>query len=169
MKLIVPEHSPRIATRETFYKGTSAQFSQCAPPATAPDFISPSGSKYWYLEDGVIRSSDHWGNVSTCRWLLEGASTYTLPLEENPFYTGFCPWESFKMPSSLLGRSKYGNLDEAPEGWIPTGLTGRNAVIKDLAKLDLAAQVKVGWDRRGRYCKPKLQWFVAPHCVETEL
>lgn len=36
--------------------------------AKKPDYVSDSGSKYWLLEEGVVRQSDHWGKVGNCRW-----------------------------------------------------------------------------------------------------
>ena len=32
-------------------------------PAREPDFVSASGSKYWYMPYGLVRQSNHWGSV----------------------------------------------------------------------------------------------------------
>lgn len=67
-----------------FYVTTFAKFKRCNVPKRKPNFVSlnkkngkPS-SKYWYGEDKegeyVIRLSDHWGDVASCRWLLDGST-----------------------------------------------------------------------------------------------
>lgn len=44
-------------------------------PQVEPNFISRSGSKYWYVEDYVVRQSDHWGRtIASCNWLLNGCA-----------------------------------------------------------------------------------------------
>lgn len=43
-------------------------------------------SSYWYTETGVIRESDHWGNVATCKWTHEDAYEF----EENEIRLGYC-------------------------------------------------------------------------------
>ena len=43
-------------------------------PKRNPDYISPSGSKYWYNIDNrqIIRNSDHWGSdITSCDWFLK--------------------------------------------------------------------------------------------------
>ncbi len=62
-------------TFDNFYKNTKADFKeilQVGVPKRKPDFISDSGSKYWYTSDSVIRQSDHWTQMDTCEWLLDG-------------------------------------------------------------------------------------------------
>ncbi len=44
-----------------------------------------TSSEYWYSEQGVIRHSDHWGNVAKCIWEKE-------PIDSS---FGFCKWENF--------------------------------------------------------------------------
>lgn len=55
-----------------FYEGTYAKFVPCKKPARKPDFISDSGSQYWYVRGAVIRFADHWGNVASCCWDIDG-------------------------------------------------------------------------------------------------
>ena len=51
---------------------TLLQDDEAMPFATRePDYISESGSKYWYTEAGVVRCSDHWGRVASCAWQLD--------------------------------------------------------------------------------------------------
>ena len=35
-----------------------------------PQYISQSGSQYFYLHDGVYRLSDHWGRAANSKWRL---------------------------------------------------------------------------------------------------
>ena len=35
-----------------------------------PQYISQSGSQYFYLNDGVYRLSDHWGRAANSKWRL---------------------------------------------------------------------------------------------------
>ena len=83
-------------TFDNFFERTSAIFTQITDtPTTKPDYISRSGSTYWYGEDErgkyVIRRSDHWSaivrdeedaetfnakpddfnNIASCYWALD--------------------------------------------------------------------------------------------------
>jgi len=69
-----------------YHISTHATFKACNVPNRTPDFISKSGSKYWYGQNKnggyVIRQSDHWNRqyhngrlssigcikISTCLW-----------------------------------------------------------------------------------------------------
>lgn len=52
-----------------FFDATAAVFSICATPDRTPDYVSVSGSAYWYENGGVVRNSDHWGyGVASCNW-----------------------------------------------------------------------------------------------------
>jgi hypothetical protein len=57
---------------ENFFNHTAAVFTTCDEPEREPDYISGlDGSKYWYTDDGVIRTSDHWGyGIASCNWWL---------------------------------------------------------------------------------------------------
>lgn len=50
-----------------YFHNTIANFKGCKKPKRKPDYVSKSGSKYWYGENKrgkyVIRHSDHWCNV----------------------------------------------------------------------------------------------------------
>ena len=54
----------RTFTFDNFYKDTKAVFEGTERPKGKPDYISYSGSEYWYGEDKggkyVVRGSDHW-------------------------------------------------------------------------------------------------------------
>jgi len=64
--------------KTNFHIQTSGLFTPCEIPSNAPDYISAcpfSGkisSKYYYVNGGVIRVSDHWNQVASCGWFLKG-------------------------------------------------------------------------------------------------
>ena len=40
-----------------------------------PNYVSKSGSAYYYLESGIVRKSNHWGRfISNCSWYLRQSS-----------------------------------------------------------------------------------------------
>lgn len=61
-------------TISNFNNNSFTTFKECKTPNRHPDFISLSGSRYWYGSNKngqyVIRQSDHWGKVSSCVWKL---------------------------------------------------------------------------------------------------
>ena len=83
--------------RENYYLGTTAVFKSYDAPDTAPDYISDSGSAYWYVAGGVVRRSNHWGTgCASCDWFLDDT------VEQSSFAwcggqaTGFCRYEDFE-------------------------------------------------------------------------
>ena len=77
-------------------------------PKREPDFISNTGSKYWYFDNKIIRESDHWSGffeghsknpyggcirVSTCKWYLRLASINKETYED---YVGEIEWKKLK-------------------------------------------------------------------------
>lgn len=80
-------------SESNFFVGTEADFVPCAMPNRKPDYISDSGSKYWYEKGGVIRSSNHWGYVASCNWTIGGAFIQNCQL------SGFAPFSEFKSNS----------------------------------------------------------------------
>ena len=60
-----------IANKNNFYINTIGQFKEVEKPNREPDYISKSGSEYWYEKDKLIRGSNHWGCcVASCDWFL---------------------------------------------------------------------------------------------------
>ncbi len=44
---------------------------RCKTPEMKPDYESYSGSKYWFIDDELIRQSTHWTHrVASCVWIL---------------------------------------------------------------------------------------------------
>lgn len=88
---------------EDFHLGTFANFikiKQKDAPVKPADYISKSGSKYWYENNTVIRASDHWGRtIATCNWLLNSSA-------HKGFSFGACELQNFKRQRDDLLRSK---------------------------------------------------------------
>ena len=83
-------------TSRNYYMGTEAIFDRCERPNRPADYVSESGSAYWYGDDGVIRESDHWGyEVASCNWYLgenDGMSAWAW----EGTACGFCAWADFE-------------------------------------------------------------------------
>jgi hypothetical protein len=79
-------------TFSDFHLASFAVFTfQAFAPDRAPDFISGSGSCYWYEGDTVIRESDHWGpRIASCAWLLQGDDN-----EKGRYLVGACKLSDF--------------------------------------------------------------------------
>ena len=77
-----------------FFDRTRADFvSVPGHPARPADYVSGSGSRYWYHDEGVIRESDHWGHgIASCTWKLDGAAF----LETDAPVCGYCAWHDFE-------------------------------------------------------------------------
>lgn len=91
-----------IRNAETFHIGSDASFSPATPPEREPDYISPSGSAYWYTVDGVYRNSEIWhSSVEGCDWAVDGE--YCIIPEER---TGFCAWEDFSISRAARALAK---------------------------------------------------------------
>lgn len=67
---------------DDFHIYTEAYYTNCDTPERDYDFISPSGSKYWIYDDYIIRKSNHWGNVASCKWYLDGVVCNTIVYDE---------------------------------------------------------------------------------------
>lgn len=103
---------------ENFFVDTAANFKRAAVPAREPDYVSGSGSAYWYSAEGVIRVSDHWGaGVASCNWSLEDRNEFVNvwggkynfqaghSLSEDSLSgdaAGFCEWKNFASNNNIL-------------------------------------------------------------------
>ena len=69
--------------KNNFHEGTAGVFIPCEMPSETPDFISKDetggiSSMYYYTDKGVVRVSNHWGKVSSCKWILAGFSEFQI-------------------------------------------------------------------------------------------
>lgn len=71
--------------KENFSKGTAGVFVYSEVPNRKPDFISKSGSKYWFGKDAkgeyVIRQSTHWSEITP---------GHSIRVGNSEFYNGNC-------------------------------------------------------------------------------
>jgi hypothetical protein len=79
---------------DIFFIETEAVFTPCTIPTREPDYVSDSGSEYWYTEDGVIRYSNHWGShVGYCNWYFGYNDIDSWEWEG--YKAGYCAWSNF--------------------------------------------------------------------------
>ena len=77
--------------RDTFFHATYADWREVSkPPDRPPDYSSGSYSKYWFTDSGVYRCANHWGNVASCKWALDGKQV------QGEVRTGYCTWSKFQ-------------------------------------------------------------------------
>ena len=114
----------RTFTFDNFYKDTKAVFEGTERPKGKPDYISYSGSEYWYGEDKggkyVVRGSDHWSGEFKVK---DGERTN-------------------------VGRNHYSEITE--DGMLPIGAQGslKFGWKKGLSK-PVGSGISVAIDRRG--------------------
>ena len=110
-----------MRTKDNYYTSTYAKFVECATPRRKPDYISSSGSRYWYTKTGVIRKSDHWSlyyrsypdktcfttsvylhavPIASCMWTLQLKNDKITVKEDygdnGKILTGFCKFKNFR-------------------------------------------------------------------------
>ena len=56
-----------------------------------PQFKSKSGSEYYFTDEGVYRTSNHWGRAANCRWRLVTLGNYKSQHSK----VGFAKWTEF--------------------------------------------------------------------------
>jgi len=98
-----------MANKQNFFKNTLATFTRITDDQEKatycdPDYVSPSGSAYWYTNEGVIRYSNHWGYVASCIWradedlsmvIMWQQENESLAKEDEGVY-GYCSWSNFQ-------------------------------------------------------------------------
>ena len=98
-----------VASEENFFENTMAVFNQVDKPARKEDYVSDSGSRYWFYKKGIVRGSDHWGNgVANCDWPLKkidgkmiyGTSHKSAKVFRNEQF-GYCDWKDFVFKAQL--------------------------------------------------------------------
>ncbi len=97
------------ASELNFFERTMVMYEECDRPNRKPDFVSESGSMYWYTKKGVTRGSNHWGNgVANCDWAIHlkngryiyGRGIYCMA--SNKIRYGFARWEDYIFKPRLL-------------------------------------------------------------------
>jgi len=65
--------------KSNFHLSTYGRFLVVETPNRPADYVSKTpwgeiSSVYHYTENGVVRTSNHWGAVASCQWNLEGVN-----------------------------------------------------------------------------------------------
>ena len=83
-------------TRDNFYQSTACNWKETKELLQEdPDYTSDSGSMYWYTDEGVYRTSNHWGfGVGSCDWTLNSNPELSHRDDEG-LRTGFAKWTDF--------------------------------------------------------------------------
>ena len=109
-----------------FHLCTIALFTPIATPSREADYVSKTpwgevSSRYWYTEDGVIRESNHWGRVASCRWNLYGLNEGADGREcvKCPVVSGFATFAQIEqnemIREKLMEAVVAGNTEQATE------------------------------------------------------
>jgi len=83
----------KIYNRYNFHKHTFCVFTEVSFDAISdvkPNYISKSGSSYFFMEDGVYRLSNHWGRAANCKWRLQNSAVSAQRTK-----LGFAKWSEF--------------------------------------------------------------------------
>ena len=77
-----------------FHKHTFCVFKEVGFDAIVtlkPNYLSKSGSAYYFTDEGLYRVSNHWGRAANCRWKLDSMSI----AKANVNKVGFAKWTDF--------------------------------------------------------------------------
>lgn len=83
-----------------FFKNTFCVFEEILPPNFDNkrfDFISKSGSSYYFSKKGMYRLSNHWGRLANSKWRLFSFNV----IIESKYKWGYASWESFYPDNSI--------------------------------------------------------------------
>lgn len=102
--------SDEVADKYNFYNNSIGMFEESDAPDSEPDYISYSGSEYWYTPEGVYRRSDHWGSyISSCSWYfwdgLGDSDEVWYNGDDDQFdepVTGFIRWSDLKPKGEII-------------------------------------------------------------------
>lgn len=149
-------------TYNNFMNGTSAIFEQMVEmPARKADYISRSGSRYWYGEDErgkyVIRSSDHWSdvvrneedakafnakpddynNIASCYWAID----YSKPQEFEPVNAADIRRVDYNSQRHILNIVNNDGTRTSRQGVMPRDMRPYFDAMKDGTKAEAHAYV----------------------------
>ena len=81
-----------LYNRYNFYRNTYCEFTEVNSEmcSQSPNYVSKSGSKYIFTEEGVYRISNHWGRAAKCKWRLVSSTNSSQRTK-----AGFAKWSSF--------------------------------------------------------------------------
>lgn len=82
--------------KHNYYRNTYAVFKEVNPtdlPFSVWQYVSKSGSAYYYSKQGVYRKSNHWGRAAKCRWVLDAGDT--IYISKGRERIGYANWGDF--------------------------------------------------------------------------
>lgn len=99
--------------KDNFFMGTEAEWNPVLAPTIEPDYISNSGSAYWYSKNGVIRESNHWGSgIKSTDWYMKGDREQSSFMDENGKRYGYANYSDFRMkPYEITVYNRSGSVD----------------------------------------------------------
>ncbi|MCH4830846.1 MULTISPECIES: hypothetical protein [Flavobacterium] len=104
MEKIISKYYPKVnSLKKTFCVFEEVSYS-CISNLT-PDFVSKSGSNYFYTQKGIYRLSNHWGRFANSKWRL-----INHDLETSKFKVGYATWDSF-FPDNEIEKLYYLDWD----------------------------------------------------------
>lgn len=118
-------------TRDNFYDHTACNWNEVDDKLfVKPDYVSDSGSKYWYTDNGVYRMSNHWGfGVGSCDWTLNAHPELSYR-DEGSDRLGYAEWKDFKHTDD----KSFPQIVEmlTPEEYKKAGLIGETDQVEEV-------------------------------------
>lgn len=104
MKILATTIMDMSGMSEVFYHGTKCCFYSTMEPEREPDYVSESGSTYWYEPYGVYRLADHWGrDIGSNDWSIGGYAGSSWDFDgEQGALCGFASWSDFTLKESTI-------------------------------------------------------------------
>ena len=100
--MLANKYATEKANKDNYFANSIGYWELCDVPQKAPDYISVSGSKYWYIDKGVYRQSDHCGNgIASCSWFIKGKQYDTFGLSTGTTETAFICWDDLKPKGNI--------------------------------------------------------------------
>lgn len=129
-----------VYNRSNFFHRTFCLFREVDEcPSTPPDYVSASGSRYYFYNDKVLRISHHWGRAATCKWRL-----VPLAHSKRGVRSGVANWSDFKadVPGEALywigfdsALHHYHYFHRECAGYVDQPLADEAQTIKTLRKM----------------------------------
>lgn len=92
----------KIYDSTNFHKHTFCVFKVVPYEAISglkPNYISKSGSTYYFMEKGIYRLSNHWGRAAKCKWRLQNNGSSSIERTK----LGYANWCDFH-PDNETGK-----------------------------------------------------------------
>lgn len=98
--------TPETIHQGNFHLGTHGMFTHGPQPERPPDYVSDSGSRYWFSPAGVYRLSNHWAGQHGCTGQRSCLWQIDVKFQRRSVIGGYCRWDAFKKRSVIRKRRK---------------------------------------------------------------